>query len=794
MRAALRFTSRQVRARPLACFAVAFLLGLTLRRHQPVPTAVCAIVLVPAAGFGVALRKNRRWAAALLLFAGLLAGMTRMGLALDAVRPVEDRKSVEMAGRVASEPFTKADNGRRVCKFLVESLDGEPSDLRLRLYLRSDDGAPMDFIDYGQRLRLTGNLWAADPVTNPHEFDFGDYLHRQGLDGYATARIEDVAVTGAAKDLRSAIIGVRRAVSRRIDALFPRSAAMMRALVLGDRSMLSDELRDAMSRSGTAHLVSISGLHVTVLSALLALALGRFMSRRAAGLVAVALLLPYGAMIGFTAPFVRALAMFAILCFAPVAGLPSDPFTRLCAVMLAWLAAKPLSIGDAGFVLSFSAAAGILLLMPPLMRLIGVEALSRRKPSPSRARRMLLRLALYIPSVLCATLAAQLATLPAVVAFFGVQSIVSVPFNLVCVPLCMLGYILGTVALLLSAVSMPLAAALARVPDALLGALAAITRFSGTIPAASLHIGRYPVLLTIVHWLIVLAASDLSNLRPWLRRLMPLGLVAVAALSTLLVYRLSWDTGVVFLDAGQADAAVFRSRGHTFVIDAGDSYTPVADYLNATCLRLDAVVLSHPHQDHAGGLPDILNNFRPGAIYVPRGWFDAADIAPEVSAGIERARDMGVEIRELAAGDSLPLTGDARLDVYSPVGETQPEEANDLSLLAMITCEGQRMLFTGDLSALGEPLILPDADVLKVAHHGSDRATSARFLASTTPRFAVISVGENNYGHPGARTLEALSEAGAQVYQTRRCGAITMTWRRGEWHIDTYLEVQHEVE
>ena len=117
-----------------------------------------------------------------------------------------------------------------------------------------------------------------------------------------------------------------------------------------------------------------------------------------------------------------------------------------------------------------------------------------------------------------------------------------------------------------------------------------------------------------------------------------------------------------------------------------------------------------------------------------------------------------------------------------------------MSMLALVSCEGQKALFTGDLSQAGEPGVIPDADVLKLAHHGSDKGTSECFLASVTPDIAVISVGENNYGHPGEQTLEHLTASGAEIYQTRQWGAITMRHWGGAWHIQTFLEAPNEVE
>lgn len=788
------FLPRQFRARPLACVSAAFLLGLIAAKRWSVPALAAFGVCAMLALLATLLRKYRRALAALTLLAAFAAGMGRMALAVDAVPKTETQYSVEMVGRIVSEPQLKEETGRLISQFQLESIDGEPSDLRVRLYLRDEAPVSPDAVAYGQSLRAVGHIWRADPVTNPYEFDFDAWLRRQGMSAYATAKLEDVELFDIRRDVRSAFIDARRAVAKRIDVLFPKSAALVRALVLGDRTALDDDFRDDLRRTGTAHLISISGLHVTVLAALIAMLLGLFMPRRRANLIAILLLIPYGALIGFNAPFVRALVMFALIAFAPVAGHPSDSITRLCAAMLGYLIVKPMAIDDAGFVLSFAASAGILLLMPPLMALTGLDAVRKRRPPASRIRQFLSAAIWYFPALLLASLAAQLATLPAVVAFFGVQSIISLPFNLVCVPLCMLGYVAALAALLISAISLPLAMLLANVPDALFALLTAIAAISGRLPVSGLRFGRYPALLTLLHWAIVLAASDLSRIAQRFRKWMPFMLILVAGLSALYCVARAWPLSVTFMDAGQADCAVVRTRGHTYLFDTGDDYTPAEDYLNATALGVDAVFLSHPHQDHAGGLLSILEAFKPGAIYVPAGWFEAQDVASDITDAIALAQSMGVDIIELRIGDVVELPCSATVEVYAPDGGELPSDLNDLSMLALFTCDGQRVLFTGDLSENGEPAVIPDADILKVAHHGSDKATSERFLAAATPDIAVISVGENNFGHPSDVTLEKLSAVGAKVLLTRDCGAITLTRRDEDWHIDTYLEAPNDLE
>ena len=476
--------------------------------------------------------------------------------------------------------------------------------------------------------------------------------------------------------------------------------------------------------------------------------------------------------------------------FRSLPGLPADGITRLSAALLICLAVRPTAILDAGLVLSFSASAGILLLDAPLRSLLGIDLLSKKLPKGIGIRRA----ALFFPGLLCASLAAQLATLPAVIAYYGVQSVLSIPFNLVCVPLCMLGYILAAAALVIGALFMPLGAWIASVSGALFSAMIAVTRFSAALPVTTVRIGRYPAALILVHAAVILAASGLSRMPLRVRKLLPLTLVAVAALSSLITWSLAWDFSIEFLDADQADCAVVRSRGHTWVFDAGDTYTPVADYLSATCLHLDGVVLSHPHQDHAGGLPDILDAFRPEVIYVPEGWSDAEDAVEAVTEGMRRAREMGIPIVALRAGDEVALSSDTSMTIWSPVPGTPVGEVNDMSLLALVRSGDRSTLFTGDLTVDGEPESIPDCDVLKVAHHGADNGSSARFLEAATPDIAVVSVGENNFGHPGEDALSRIAATGARILRTDRLGAIRLTLRNGEWRIKTFLEGSNEVE
>ena len=160
-------------------------------------------------------------------------------------------------------------------------------------------------------------------------------------------------------------------------SLFPENAAIARSFLIGDRSRLSDEERENYSKSGAAHLLAISGMHISVLAAAISLVLGRFLSRRASFCITLALLCVYGLLTGYSASLTRAILMYAVYQAAPLLGRCSDPFTRLCSAMLVYLFVRPEAILDTSFVLSYGASAGIMLLTAPIASLL---RLSRPHP------------------------------------------------------------------------------------------------------------------------------------------------------------------------------------------------------------------------------------------------------------------------------------------------------------------------------------------------------------------------------------------------------------------------------
>lgn len=721
------------------------------------------------------------------LLAAFLFGNARMLAEFTFNPTVPDVFSVNYSGTVISDPYYNESTERIICILRLDELNGAPARYDVKLYLRSDV-MELTGIEYGQRLDCFGHIWPQDSATNPYEYDGMNALRADGLDGMAAAKLEDVTITPAGKSLGLLRVGIRHAIEARIHELFPDNAELVCAFVLGDRNDLDQETRDAFSSTGVSHLICISGLHISTLAMAVTKLLSLKFSRKASAFGTLAAVLVYGFLIGFPASLVRATIMFAIYSFIPVVGRPSDPITRLAAALLGMLVIRPFNILDGGFVLSFSASAGILLLTEPIEALFHVDALRKMKPHPQRAVRLLQKAIRYFPLLLCTTLAAQLATLPAVIAYFGAQPLISIPVNLLAIPLAMSAYPLALIALVVSVFLYPLGQAFAMVSDGMFSLLTSIVQVFATLPLYELRSPNYPVWLGAVHCAIALISSGLNRISIRVRRFIPLAIVLLVGISILVSWIGTLGFTAVFLDAGQADAAVIKAEGNVFLYDVGDLYSPAADYVSGSCLKIDAVFLSHPHYDHSAGLAQLIEEMPPKVIYVPVGW-NGVEMSDSVAEAMEAANQAGIPVVELAAGSELHPSENVVIRVYESADPSN--SVNDLSMLIEVEYYDRSLFCTGDLSIENEPESVPDVDILKVAHHGSKNATSERFLQQTTPEIAIISVGDNNYGHPSNETIQKLRAIGADIYRTDQCGAIQVKIARdGELSVQTYLPIK----
>lgn len=763
-----------LRRRPLLVFAAAYGAGVITAYLTGMPALV---MLAIAAALGIASGISHFFAAqrrilgttALILFylAVCCAGGAYTSARLSARPMFETTYDAEFSGTVAGDPYTDNDGARYVCELTGITANGTAIDSTMRLYLRGDPEI-LAGIGCGMEIAGTGHIYCPEESTNPHEFDFGDYLWREGMAGYITCYLDNIEISGESSGVDAFLYNIRSTLGRRVDAAFPKSNQLVRALVLGDKRDMDDEIREDFAAAGVAHLLAISGLHITLIAMFISFLFKKLIGVWPATILTLISVVLYGVLIGFSPSISRAAIMYAALCGAPLFGRPAEGTTRLSLAFLIILLINPGNIADPGFVLSFSASAGLIWLSCPMMRLLQLDRLTSGQTIAKRILR-------YIAQLFTATLSAQLATYPALAMFYGTFSVISIISNLFLVPLCLTSLVAAYIGL-----AFPV---LAIVPDTALALLRYLTGLCANVSWAEIPVSAPPVWLWLGIFVIGISVSEVSlvpkKLKPWLVISIP-AMIIIA-----IVTAVTPGMEVIFLDVGQADSAVIRNGDSAYVVDLGEDGLVTADYITGENLKVEALFLSHPHSDHAGGLGEFAEECDIGMIYIPAGWEDEME-GEQMPVEWAEVISSGVPYRYLSGGDEIRISNDAVISIHDCAKNTG-DAGNDMSLIMLLDYGACEVLFTGDANAGAAP----DADILKVGHHGSRDATDETVMQSVTPDTAIISVGRRNrYGHPAEEVLALLDEYGADIYRTDECGAITVELDKdGDYRITTFREV-----
>lgn len=567
---------------------------------------------------------------------------------------------------------------------------------------------------------------------------------------------------------------VRARAGRAIDAAFGSDAPLARALLIADTRGLSPEIRERYAAAGLVHMLSISGLHVGIIALAMSLLLRAARLPPAAAALGTSLLTAfYVAVIGAPAPAVRAAAMLGAASMSRAMQRPSSPWAVL-AIGAGLPLSSPSTAADVGYQLSVLGMIG----------LAASAALDRRllRPRLTGWRRT-------IAAALLTSTVATVVTMPLVALHFGRASVIAPVSNLAAAPLMAVTQPALFLALLLA--PWPAAARfVAGATHPLLLSFDAVARVSASVPGASLAVA-----LSSVQLLLLGGACGCAT---WAALASEPRRAATGALACLALL-ITWPSHVVpvppgrartelhMLDVGQGDALALRTpRGRWVVFDAGRIWRSgdagretVVPYLRARGGQVVAFVLSHPHADHVGGAASVIRELRPHQ-YIDPGFVAGGEA---YRASLVAAREVGTAWRRVRPGDSLVVDGVA-ITWLAPdsAWAAALDDANLASTVARIRFGTVTMLLTGDAEAEEEDWLLRErpeglrADVLKVAHHGSNSGSTPAFLAAVRPRLALVSVGAGNgYGHPDQGLLADLATLRVPVLRSDRLGTVIVS-------------------
>ncbi|HZP58294.1 MAG TPA: ComEC/Rec2 family competence protein, partial [Dehalococcoidia bacterium] len=752
--------------------------------------ALLAAVAVCAAAASVRAPSWRRPALALavaLAFAGGLAryAMARSAPAADDVRHYNG-SSMRLRGVIDGEPTIADTSQRFTLRARQVQLAGAWRDASGGAQIRAP---AWPRLHAGDVLEVEGRLDAPPALDR---FDYAAYLDARGIG--SVLEYPQIARTGheGAPWWDDALRAARGRLARGLELALPEpEASLAQGVLLGRRSAVAQDVQDDLNATNTSHLVVVSGSNVVLVATWAMVALAWLIGRRRASLLAIAAVLAYAMLVGPSPPVVRATIMGVLLIVARLAGRPAHGLTSVLFAAALMCGADPRLVRDVSFQLSFAATAGIIWLARPL-RIWTLEGIARATGREELPRWT----GAVVAEPLAVTVAAVLATTPLLALHFGRVSLVSLPANMLVVPL-FGAMVLACLAAALGGL-MPHAHLVCAYPAHLLLAwwLALAAWFAG-LPHAALSAGGYgdgwtaatyaalaALLLALGRRVRMPAGSRLAESRPFDLRALPLR--PVLALSALFgataVGVAAWPShphrlAVTVLDVGQGDAILIRAPGgRDVLIDGGPGRAVLrglGDALPWDDRSIELMVLTHPNADHQAGLIDVLARYDVRSVLsgpavergaVPQAWAQAV-------------ADEGAPVQVARAGMSFDLGSGARLDVLGPDEAMAAADVNDTGVVLRLTYGDVRMLFTADIGADAERALLADgadlrADVLKVAHHGSATSSTARFLDAVRPRLALVSAGRDNpFGHPAPETVQRL-QAYAAVYNTADHGAL----------------------
>jgi len=826
---------------PLLGPVAAIAAGILAARFVPFRTHELILIIAAFLALGIAaILRRARVLAGICCLLGLVAGGALTGLAHRPGPPpqldVTGREVVILSGCVVEPPALSGERER----FLLEL---EPhARVQVTLYAKPDESLPA--LAYGRNIELDARVRSPRNYENPGAFDYRHYLARHDIYWTASSAAHTVHVLPGrcGSPFQKAVMDLRAAAMARINSLYGRSAyqaAMMQAVLLGQQFQMQKVWTDDYRSTGTFHTLVISGTHVAIVAAFVFFVLRVcFVPASLAAALTAAVAWLYALVTGFNAPCVRSAAALTLVMAAGYFFRERRPLNLLAAVALGFLLFDPDQLFDASFQLSFLAVAFLGAFATPLIRATsgplgrGLADLANRgrdinlEPRVAQFRiemRLLaetvhgaLRLSLstarwgvaavarvifflYEITAISAVIQAGLA-LPMIVYFHRV-GLSGLTANALVVPLMGLAIPVGFVAVFTGWAWM------ARIGGVLLALSRAIVHWHASLDP-DWRIPTPPLWLGIAFSLALIGAAVARG--RWWR--LASG-AAVAALLALLLWQPvppdvhPGELELTVIDVGQGDGLlVIFPDGKRMILDGGGIPTfgngsksqldvgedVVAPYLWERNIRsVDVVALSHAHDDHIGGLPALVSDFRPREL-----WTGATPDSPAWRVLRDRAEHTGVRIVPMLAPRHFDWGG-AQIEILAPFADYVPagEPRNDDSLVMRVRYGKHSFLLCGDAERPIEYRMLSEnelqpTDVLKVAHHGSHTSSTQALLDAVRPVFAIVSVGQDNsYGHPSADVIDRLLDHNAVVYRTDLDGLVSIRTDGRRFHVGTWRDL-----
>jgi competence protein ComEC len=640
----------------------------------------------------------------------------------------------------------------------------------------------------GNQITVQGSLQKFKKATNPGQFHEEKYYKILNIDFKLQAEQITISDSDYSRYAHLLTEIKSKLMKGYQDILADREAGTLTAMLLGEKYLLEEDVKQLYQDNGISHILAISGLHVSLIGMSVFWLLRKCkLTKLTATFITVFFLYSYGVMTNFSVSTNRSVVMMAVLLIAALVGKTYDMISATALSALIILIQNPYQLMSAGFLLSFLAVIGIAVLLPILKQLF---------PGKNGIKDGLL--------ISCC---AMVTTTPIVLLYFYQYPLYGILTNLIILPFMTVLTLTALLAGLLGILSAKIGVFMIGGANYILKLYDLVCEGIRRLPFYVINVGDPGIIRIILSFLLMF-------LFVWLVRKYPKRyMVLVLLLSQLILFLPSSDRGlrIAILDVGQGDAIYMESRkGTSFLIDGGSAnlgkvgtYRIVPFLKSRGIGKLDYAIITHMDQDHISGLTEMLEQelFPVECVVLP-------DLRHKEENYLELeslAKEKEISLRYIKAGDYIK---EGMLEIYclNPAIEDVGSSSNAASTVLSVTYGEFDMLLTGDLEKEGEERLIQrlkdqsylkswgitpaiDYDVLKVAHHGSKYSTSEEFLKLIIPEYALISCGENNwYGHPHPELLERLRDSGCETFITYEKGALLIQTDGNQVEIKSMLE------
>lgn len=791
--------------RPVFWILLAFVLGEVIAVFDlniAVPCIVLAIIVIRK----IIIKAYEDMGAFVVIFFTLIMGFMLMSNEITTRNHIYDLKenTVIVQGKIYKIENTAF--GTNIYLKGVEVENGEKSVSVKRIFVNTEK---IPNVKIGNIIKVRGKLRQFEEAANKGNFDSRKYYLSLGFYGKIEAGTIEV-INSEYSGIRQGLYELRMEIIERLEKLcsdnkgifsiINNKNGIIGAIILGDKTDLDSDIKELYSVSGIAHILAISGLHISFIGMVIYRLLRRRFRFLFSAAVSIPVVLSFGIMSGFGISTIRAIIMFILKIIGEVLGRKYDAITAISLAGLVLLVQNPFVVCNSGFQMSFGAIIAIVLILPIVEEILNTDN--------------------KIIKVLSANFTISLVMNPILAWNYYELPTFSFLLNIVVVPLMSVVIVSSIVGIFCSCIMFGFGKAVIFPGCGILELYTFLCNIINKSSVASIVVGQPKVTIIIVYYAILLVVLfGLKNIRTKYTRaekerniikketglvlekkakkerrikgqnvkLRLACIVGFLLLNCLIYYIPNPGVYITFINVGQGDGILIHGDNGTKVMVDGGSTSEkqvakncIVPYLKAEGIgTIDYSIITHTDKDHISGILEILENNNSNRIRIKNLVMPDINMKDDTyNELIEKAKLKKINVLYIKKGDTLSL-GKTKIKCIYPETTTTASDKNDYCTVLSVKNKTSKILLTGDISKEIEEKIKDDIEenytVLKVAHHGSNYSSSEKFLKKVNPKYSIISVGKNNsYGHPGNETMERLRKQGGVIYRTDEKGGITI--------------------